>query len=179
MKEIESTEEHLIALRRAKVADLLARGYNQVEIAKACVTSEPTISRDVDFLRKEAIATMNDYINDLPLQHAKARTAVDLVLSFAFEVMDDKGSDQRLEAAKLVLNATEIRLGFLGDLTALDKWIKQAEAMKKQIADLKQKQAKPAYEVVTSESSASGKKGQVRRRVVRKGKDDAKIAPIV
>jgi uncharacterized protein YerC len=176
---VKDSEDRLISLRRAKVAEMLAKGHNQADIAKACVTSEPTISRDVQYLREQAIATMDDYLNDLPLQHAKARTAVDMVLRMAFEVMDDKGSDQRLEAAKLVLNATEIRLGFLSDLTALDKSIKQAEAMKKQIADLKQKQAKPVYEVVTSESSASGKKGQVKRRVVKKGKDGAKIAPIV
>ena len=80
MKEIENSEDHLIALRGAKVAELLAKGFSQVEIAKACVTSEPTISRDVEYLRKEATAHMEEYVQDLPFQYAKAVRAVDLVL---------------------------------------------------------------------------------------------------
>jgi transcriptional regulator len=170
----ENPEERLITLRRAKVAELLAKGFSQVEIAKDCVTSEPTISRDVEFLRKEATARMEESVQDLPFQHAEAVKAVDTVLRYAFEVMDDKGSKDRLEAAKLILQASEIRLQFLGDVQLLDGTIKHIEAMKKSLEQLRKgKPAKYEVESTFEPSKEKGGKGNVTRRVV------SKVVPIV
>ena len=113
--------------------DLLAKGFNQVEIAKACVTSEPTISRDVECLRREATALIEGYVDDLSFQNSKAGRAVDIVLRFAFEILDDKAREDRLEAAKLILQASEIRLDFLAHVTALDKAGKYVDNLKKEV----------------------------------------------
>jgi predicted transcriptional regulator len=39
--------------RRNKVQELLIRGYSQYEISNTLHISQPTISRDIDFIRKE------------------------------------------------------------------------------------------------------------------------------
>jgi predicted transcriptional regulator len=39
--------------RRNKVRELLIRGYSQYEISNTLHTSQPTISRDIDFIRKQ------------------------------------------------------------------------------------------------------------------------------
>ena len=41
-----------IAWRRNKVKELLVRGYAQYEISNTLDLSQPTISRDIDFIRK-------------------------------------------------------------------------------------------------------------------------------
>lgn len=90
-------------------------------------------------------------------------------LRFAFETMDNVNSEQRLEAANLILKATEIRLDFLSDVTAMDEALKNVKTMKEQIARLQKEAAKPApYEIVVSEEPASGKAGKKVRRSVKK-----------
>jgi DNA-binding transcriptional regulator LsrR (DeoR family) len=56
MAEVSSAkrERSQIEWRRNKVHQLLVRGYNQYEIADTLKISQPTISRDLDFLRKRA-----------------------------------------------------------------------------------------------------------------------------
>jgi DNA-binding NarL/FixJ family response regulator len=39
--------------RRNKVRELLIRGYSQYEISNTLHISQPTISRDIDFIRKQ------------------------------------------------------------------------------------------------------------------------------
>lgn len=39
--------------RRNKVRELLIRGYSQYEISNTLHLSQPTISRDIDFIRKQ------------------------------------------------------------------------------------------------------------------------------
>jgi transposase len=182
MKEIKTTEEHLIALRRARVSELLAKGYSQADIAKVCVTSEPTISRDVQYLREQAIANMDEYVNSLPLEHKKVRETVDIVLRRCFEMLDGKDSENTLEIMKLILSANELRSSLLADVTAIDKAKKYTESLEVQIAKLRKGQAKPAnYEVVSSiELAPGGKKGTVRSSTVQKKKStEAKFTPVV
>ena len=41
--------------RRNKVRELLIRGYSQYEISNTLHISQPTISRDIDFIRNQVI----------------------------------------------------------------------------------------------------------------------------
>lgn len=165
--------------RRGKVAEMLAKGYIQSDIAKVLQVSEATISRDVEGLREEATKALDAYLDDLPLQHAKARQAVDMVLKKAFEIMEKDGLEvsETLDSIKVILAATATRLNFLTDATALSKSVKHTESLKKQIQQL-QKKDKPAptWNVVTEED----KKGNKHRtgRKLPKLKKEVK-APIV
>lgn len=147
--------------RRGKVAEMLAKGYSQSEISKVLQVSEATISRDVEALREEAIKALDAYLDDLPLQHQKARQAVDMVLKKAFEIMEKDGLEvsETLDSIKVILAATATRLNFLTDATALSKSIKHAESLKKQVESLKKKAGpSPTWEVV-SEGWEEAQKG--------------------
>ena len=57
MKEKENhsqQQQQQILWSRAKVMELSSQGYSQVEIAKTLQISEPTISRDIDYLRQQS-----------------------------------------------------------------------------------------------------------------------------
>jgi predicted transcriptional regulator len=63
------TTEKQLHWRRSKVLELLAEGYSQVEIANTLQVTEPTISKDMAYLRQQSKDTIKQYtIKQLPLQ---------------------------------------------------------------------------------------------------------------
>ena len=67
-------EQHLIELRRSQVYELHAKGYSNTEISHILSehVSEPTISRDLAFLRRQAKENIRNYIDEeLPNEYVK------------------------------------------------------------------------------------------------------------
>ena len=54
-----------IDLRRNKVRELLIRGYSQYEISSTLHLSQPTISRDIDFIRNPINSAVKTKTKDL------------------------------------------------------------------------------------------------------------------
>ena len=58
--------------RRNKVLELLVQGQNQYDIAEALQISQPTISRDVQYLRSKATEDIKLHINEkLPEEYQR------------------------------------------------------------------------------------------------------------
>ena len=90
-------EEHkLISLRQSRVAELLAQGYtNQSEIARKLNVSEPTVSRDIQFLNRQAQENLRIHVERrIPFEIEKCYIGLNLVLKKAFEITN-------LESAKI------------------------------------------------------------------------------
>lgn len=51
-----------MAWRRNKVKELLARGYDQYDIANTLHISQPTISRDIHYIQKDMRKTAENYV---------------------------------------------------------------------------------------------------------------------
>ena len=51
--------------RRAKVLELSSQGYTQLEIATQLQVDEPTISRDVQYLRQKAQKNLQKHIHEI------------------------------------------------------------------------------------------------------------------
>ena len=49
--------------RRSKVMELASQGYNQSELARILQISQPTINRDITFLRQQAKENIIRYID--------------------------------------------------------------------------------------------------------------------
>jgi predicted transcriptional regulator len=63
--------------RRSKVLELSSQGYNQLEIAKVLQISQPTISRDIQYLKQLARANITRYIDhELPFEYDKCLVAL-------------------------------------------------------------------------------------------------------
>jgi DNA-binding transcriptional regulator LsrR (DeoR family) len=58
--------------RRSKVQELASQGYNQSEISRILQISQPTINRDITFLRQQAKENIKKYIDErLPEEYEK------------------------------------------------------------------------------------------------------------
>jgi DNA-binding transcriptional regulator LsrR (DeoR family) len=61
-----------IEWRRSKVSELASQGYNQSEISRMLQISQPTINRDISYLRNQAKTNIKRYIDErLPEEYEK------------------------------------------------------------------------------------------------------------
>jgi DNA-binding CsgD family transcriptional regulator len=49
--------------RRSKVSELSSQGYNQSEISRILQISQPTINRDLSYLRQQAESNIKRYMD--------------------------------------------------------------------------------------------------------------------
>jgi DNA-binding transcriptional regulator LsrR (DeoR family) len=113
-------EEHiLISLRQSRVAELLAQGYtNQSEIAHKLNISEPTVSRDIQFLNRQAQENLKIHVERrIPFEIEKCYTGLNLVLKKTFEITN-------LENAKISEKVAALQVV----LFTYDKWGKSFQA---------------------------------------------------
>lgn len=101
-------EEHrLISLRQSRVAELLAQGYtNQSEIAHKLYISEPTVSRDIQFLNRQAQENLKIHVERrIPFEIEKCYTGLNLVLRKAFEItnLENAKISEKVAALQVVL----------------------------------------------------------------------------
>ena len=58
--------------RRNKVQELASQAYNQLEISRILQISQPTINRDLAYLRQQAKSNIKKYIDErLPEEYEK------------------------------------------------------------------------------------------------------------
>jgi transcriptional regulator len=53
-----------IEWRRSKASELSSQGYNQSEISRILQISQPTINRDISYLRQQAKTNIKKYIDE-------------------------------------------------------------------------------------------------------------------
>ena len=62
MKESNTKMKDKIIWRRNKVNELSVKGFNQADISRMLQISEPTISRDIEYLRQQASETIKNHL---------------------------------------------------------------------------------------------------------------------
>jgi DNA-binding transcriptional regulator LsrR (DeoR family) len=100
-------ESRIISLRQSRVAELLAQGYtNQSEIAHKLNVSEPTVSRDIQFLNRQAQENLKIHVERrIPFEIEKCYTGLNLVLKKAFEItnLENAKISEKVAALQVVL----------------------------------------------------------------------------
>jgi DNA-binding transcriptional regulator LsrR (DeoR family) len=80
--------------RRNKVQELASQGYNQSEISKILQISQPTINRDLAYLRQQAKNNIKRYIDErLPEEYEKCLIGLNAITKEAWitsQNTDDK-----------------------------------------------------------------------------------------
>ena len=67
--------------RRSKVLELSSQGRSQPEIARILQISQPTVNRDLQYLRQEAKENIRRYIDEkLPFEYQKCLVGLDAIL---------------------------------------------------------------------------------------------------
>jgi DNA-binding transcriptional regulator LsrR (DeoR family) len=141
-------EEHrLISLRQSKILELLAQGHtNQSEIARKLNVSEPTVSRDIQFLTKQAQENLRIHVERrMPFEIEKCYIGLNIVLRKAYEITN-------LENAKISEKVAALQV----ILTVYDKmWeVISGRPLLKEVIDkfmMKQKQLEEAANEIQKE----------------------------
>ena len=67
-----------------------ARGLSQIEIAHELQVSKASISSDMQYLRKQAKESMQEYVTEhLPEQYQICLTALDTIIKHSFEILQN------------------------------------------------------------------------------------------
>jgi DNA-binding transcriptional regulator LsrR (DeoR family) len=133
-------EEHkLISLRQSRVAELLAQGYtSQSEIARKLNVSEPTISRDIQFLNRQAQENLKIHVERrIPFEIEKCYIGLNLVLRKAFEItnLDNAKISEKVSALQVVLTTYDKMWEVISGRTVLKEVIDKFMTKQKQLED--------------------------------------------
>jgi predicted transcriptional regulator len=91
--------------RRNKVQELASQGYNQSEISRILQISQPTINRDITYLRQHAKHNIKRYIGErLPEEYEKCLVGLNAITREAWNTAqsteDKREKIQALSLAK-------------------------------------------------------------------------------
>jgi predicted transcriptional regulator len=136
MKEMSSTmkerqgqqlqQQKQIEWRRAKVMELTSQGYSQVEISKTLQISEPTISRDIDYLRSQSKQKIRKYIDEtLPNEYEKCLVGITSILKEAWTTsQSSENKKEKIQALSLAKECYSMKLDLLTNVTVVDDAMK-------------------------------------------------------
>jgi predicted transcriptional regulator len=103
-----SSSVNSLEWRRSKVLELSSQGHSQPEIARILQISQPTVNRDIGYLRGQARQNLQKHIQDkLPEEYQNCMTGINQVLKICWEIVnnDKDGSTVTMTDIKTVLQA--------------------------------------------------------------------------
>lgn len=75
--------------RRSKVLELSSQGHSQPEIARILQINQPTVNRDIGYLRGQARQNLQKHIQDkLPEEYQNCMTGINQVLKICWEIVN-------------------------------------------------------------------------------------------
>jgi DNA-binding Lrp family transcriptional regulator len=152
MKEKVKGEARLIEIRRARIMELLSNGYaSQVKISEIVNVSEPTVSRDIRFLKDKARKELEIHFQErLPFEYARAMAGINATLArVAILLEESKDPKTKIECMKLQMDLWKSVMSMATDGGIIERAIKVIKGMESK----EQSQAKKAIEA--GEKSAS------------------------
>jgi predicted transcriptional regulator len=120
--------------RRNKVRELLIRGYSQYEISNSLHLSQPTISRDIDFIRNptnNAVKTKDlSYLYYYELQNAL--DGIQELMKILWLLIDNPKIEvkERMKAIKLMLYCYNMRFGLIDTEPLIKRFSDREEKVK-------------------------------------------------
>jgi transposase len=79
-----SDEADIRDVRKAKVLALHSQGFGEREIADKLLVSKTTVHDDIAEMRMEALAGIEEYVQNFPYEWQKAKTAMDGLIQRAY-----------------------------------------------------------------------------------------------
>lgn len=111
--------EKQVTWRRNKTHELLIKGYHQSQIAQVLKISEPTVSRDVNYLREQARLNMHSHLQDrLPQEYENCMAGINQILKMSWEIAT-KGLGSGYSNSNLGDNSGRTSSSIIDDKTRL------------------------------------------------------------
>jgi predicted transcriptional regulator len=118
-----------MAWRRNKVKELLARGYQQYDIANTLHISQPTISRDIHYIQREKRKNSENYGQHLFEVYRNNLQGLDEMIKKLWTIVDSPKTDskEKIKAIMLIGQYYRERLELVGDEKSLNQKVKYVE----------------------------------------------------
>jgi predicted transcriptional regulator len=115
--------------RRNKVQELASQGYNQSEISRILQISQPTINRDITFLRQQAKENIKKYIDErLPEEYEKCLVGLNAITREAWNTSQHtEDIREKIQALSLAKECYFMKLDLLTNATVVDDAIRFVE----------------------------------------------------
>jgi predicted transcriptional regulator len=112
--------------RRSKVQELSSQGYNQSEISRILQISQPTINRDITYLRQQAKSNIKRYIDErLPEEYEKCLVGLNAVTREAWNTAQStEDKREKIQALSLAKECYSMKLDLLTNATVVDDAIR-------------------------------------------------------
>ena len=121
-----------IEWRRSKVQELSSQGYNQSQISKILQLSQPTINRDITYLRHQAKENIKRYIDErLPEEYEKCLVGLNAITREAWNTAQNT-EDKREKILSLAKECYSMKLELLTNATVVDDAIRFVSSKSKE-----------------------------------------------
>ncbi|MFL6316259.1 MAG: hypothetical protein ACJ73C_05905 [Nitrososphaeraceae archaeon] len=117
-----SSSVNSVEWRRNKVQELASQGYNQSEISRILQISQPTINRDITYLRQQAKENIKKYIDErLPEEYEKCMVGLNAITKEAWDTAHNaEDKRERILALSLAKECYSMKLELLTNATVVD-----------------------------------------------------------
>jgi DNA-binding transcriptional regulator LsrR (DeoR family) len=126
--------------RRNKVQELSSQGYNQSEISRILQISQPTINRDLAYLRQQAKSNIKIYIDErLPEEYEKCLVGLTAITKEAWNTATNtEDKREKIQALSLAKECYSMKLDLLTNATVVDDAIRfLSQQFKENLENLK------------------------------------------
>src|ERR671933_2356188 len=132
MNNLSTSVNSSLEWRRNKVQELSSQGYNQSEISRMLQISQPTINRDITFLRQQAKDNIKRYIDErLPEEYEKCLVGINAITKEGWttaQQTDDKR--EKIQALSLAKECYSMKLDLPTNATVVDDAIRFVSSQK-------------------------------------------------
>ena len=121
-----STSVISVEWHTSKLMELASQGHNQSEIARILQISQPTINRDLSYLRQQVKENIKKYIDErLPEEYEKCLVGLTGILREAWTTLQQTGDKrEKIQALSLAKECYSMKLDLLTDATVVDDAIR-------------------------------------------------------
>jgi predicted transcriptional regulator len=126
MNNLGSSVNSNIEWRRSKVQELASQGLNQSEISRILQISQPTINRDIAYLRQQAKENIKRYIDErLPEEYEKCLVGLTAITKEAWNTANQtEDKREKIQALSLAKECYSMKLDLLTNATIIDDAIR-------------------------------------------------------
>src|ERR671936_324678 len=126
MNNLSSSVNSSLEWRRNKVQELASQGYNQSEISRILQISQPTINRDITYLRQQAKTNIKKYIDErLPEEYEKCLVGLNAITKEAWNTAQQtEDKREKLQALSLAKECYSMKMDLLTNATVVDDAIR-------------------------------------------------------
>jgi hypothetical protein len=130
MNNLSSSVNSSLEWRRNKVQEVASQGYNQSEISRILQISQPTINRDLTYLRQQAKTNIKRYIDEiLPEEYEKCLVGLNAITKEAWSTAQNtEDKREKIQALSLAKECYSMKLDLLTNATVVDDAIRFVEA---------------------------------------------------